>query len=263
MSVKPGAFTAQRPTVLVAAGLEPSARAGLLVDVETLRVAGVRFAGVATALTAQGEKVFRVEPVRAETVAAQVRVSVEDGVHAVKIGLVPNARVLNALSSTLPRNVPWVVDPVIRSSTGGQLSSLSPRYYLSFADAHVILTPNSLEAGWLLGRLAPSTEAEAAAAARDLLAKGFGAVLLKGGHLEGRPSDFVAVAGETKVWVLRGRRLTRTPAQRGTGCRFSSAVAAQLALGADLLSATRRAKDVVTRFIAILGRNSRSADPGV
>ena len=50
------------PVVLALSGLEPSGRAGLLADLETIRLARGRAAGIATALTAQGKQIFVVAP---------------------------------------------------------------------------------------------------------------------------------------------------------------------------------------------------------
>ena len=58
--------------MLILAGLEPEGRAGLLADVAAVREQGAHPVAVATALTAQGERTFRVQPVPVATIAAQV-----------------------------------------------------------------------------------------------------------------------------------------------------------------------------------------------
>src|SRR5262249_53565425 len=84
------------------------------------------------------------------------------------------------------------------------------------------------EAGWLLGRPAPRDADEAEEAARELLAKGFRSVVVKGGHLSGAPVDVVA----WKDGSRRLRRRERSPSSlRGTGCRFGAFLATRLAQG--------------------------------
>ncbi len=72
-------------------------------------------------------------------------------------------------------------------------------------------------------------------------------MLVKGGHLEG-PAVDVLYDGH-RVIELEADRID-TPHTHGTGCTLSSAIAARLALGDDLVTATRAAKAYVTRAIA-------------
>jgi hydroxymethylpyrimidine/phosphomethylpyrimidine kinase len=264
--------------VLVLAGLEPEGRAGLLADVEAIRQQGAHPVAVATALTAQGERTFRVAPVPTPMVAAQVRAALELGkVHAVKVGMLPDARVLAELglgvhartgrapprpglgnvpgaraltkvpgragrdSVNVSRGVPWVIDPVVQTSRGQRLSKLKPRDYLALAGPRVVITPNALEAAWLLGvrEVAPETAAE------QLVALGFGAAVVKGGHLRGWAVD--VVADREGVTRLDGPRLKAE--RRGTGCRFASAMAARLAQGDSAREAAAAAKDAVARYL--------------
>jgi len=242
--------------VLVLAGLEPEGRAGLLADVEAIRQQGAHPVGVATALTAQGERTFRVQPVPAATVAAQVRAALELGkVHAVKLGMLPDARVLARLGlvytqGRVPdaraiikhlRAIPWVIDPVVRTSRGQQLSTLQPSDYLVLAGLGVVITPNALEAAWLLGvrDVAPELAAE------QLVSLGFGAAVVKGGHVRGRAVD--VVADREGVTRLDGPRLKAD--RRGTGCRFASAMAARMAQGAPVREAAAAAKEAVARYL--------------
>lgn len=238
------------PRVLVVAGLEPSGRAGLLADVDAIRrLEGVPLA-VASAVTAQGERDFAVDPVRPSTIAAQIASLRERGaVDAVKLGMIPNRPALAAVHASLADvEAPWVVDPVVRTSAGQTLSTLTPRDYRSLARPDVVLTPNAIEAGWLLGRpRPPRTLEDAVRAAEALCALGFGAVVVKGGHLADAPADVLAT--ERGVDVLQARRLRRSPEQRGTGCRFASALAVALARGERVEAAVRMAKREVQSFL--------------
>jgi hydroxymethylpyrimidine/phosphomethylpyrimidine kinase len=201
---------------------------------------------VATALTAQGRRTFRVAPVSPAMVMAQVRAALEElePVRAVKVGLAPDLQLIHKLRRLLP-GVPWVVDPVVRSSRGEALSRAAARDFLALAGAEVVLTPNVDEAAWLLGG---RREREPGRSAERLVSLGFGAAVVKGGHLRGRPVDVVADAGGTHR--LEGRRLPRAPSVRGTGCRFASALAVGLARGEPVPHAAAAAKRAVEAYLA-------------
>ena len=77
---------------------------------------------------------------------------------------------------------------------------------------------------------------DARSAARRLKALGPGAVIIKGGHLEGPQAIDILFDGINLV-ELRGPRIATT-STHGTGCTFASAIAANLALGLDLREAT-------------------------
>ena len=110
---------------------------------------------------------------------------------AVKLGVVPDARTLRVLFSAAARlRVPWVVDPVVRTSRGERLSRLQPRDFRGLARPWVWLTPNIPELAWLLGRRTLPGHVEAVTEyATALLADGFGAVVVKGGHAVGPATD--------------------------------------------------------------------------
>jgi hydroxymethylpyrimidine/phosphomethylpyrimidine kinase len=239
----------RRPTVLVAAGLEGTGRVGLLADVSAVRAAGGLPTAVVTALTAQGSR-FCLLGVPTPFLAAQLEAALAAGrPAAVKLGMVPDARTLAALWPALVRlRVPVVVDPVVRTSRGESLSSLSPRDFRQLAAPSVWLTPNLPELAWLLGlpRLPRDVDA-VTELATALLAEGFAAVVVKGGHLEGPATDVLVTKERVQRFV--GARLVRDSGLRGTGCRFASTLATRLALGRDGSSAVRDAKRAVRRYL--------------
>jgi hydroxymethylpyrimidine/phosphomethylpyrimidine kinase len=184
-------------------------------------------------------------------VAAQIAAARELGpLHAVKWGMVPGPAQLSAASQALRgADAWWVVDPVVRTSRGQVLSRLSARAYLRLAGPRVVLTPNLDEAGWLLQRPAPRSVDEAAQAADALVAYGFGAVLVKGGHLPGDEGLADVLATAERIRLLRGEWLERAPERRGTGCRLASALATELGRGRPLEAAVRAARGLVVRYL--------------
>jgi hydroxymethylpyrimidine/phosphomethylpyrimidine kinase len=86
-----------------------------------------------------------------------------------------------------------------------------------------------------------------------LLACGARAVLIKGGHAEGAESvDLLIEPGGAVTRLAAARIATRNT--HGSGCTFSSALAAGLARGLDLAAAAREAKDYVTAALAAANR---------
>jgi hydroxymethylpyrimidine/phosphomethylpyrimidine kinase len=238
------------PRVLLAGGLEPSGRVGLLADAQAVRDAGGLPLLVVTAVTAQGRRTFAWRAVTPALVAAQVRALRELGpVHAVKLGMVPGVAQLRALLSALRGlRVPWVVDPVVEPSSGGRLSRLRRSDYLRLARGGVWLTPNAHEAAWLLNASPVRTAQGARLAAGALVDHGFAGVVVKGGHLEeAQAVDVLATAAELRV--LSAGRLRRRSEHRGTGCRFASTLATELARGTSPSLAVRRAGTAVRSFL--------------
>jgi hydroxymethylpyrimidine/phosphomethylpyrimidine kinase len=236
--------------VLVVAGLDPSGRAGLLADASMIRELGAVPLGVASVLTAQARDTFVAEPVGKGILTRQLQALLHLGpVHAVKLGTIPSRATLRAILDALSSlRVPWVVDPVVRTSRGEMLSRLKARDFRLIAEEKVVLTPNASEAGWLLGQArAPEGVEEALSAAEQLRSSGFGTVVLKGGHLRGSPVDIVAAQG--RAIVLEGQRIRRSADHRGTGCRFASALAVFLARGELLEAAARSAKREVEKYL--------------
>jgi len=225
------------PAVLVLAGLDPSGGAGLLADAEAIRAMGARPLCVATALTVQTTRAARsFKAVDAALIAESVRALLEEEeVRAIKIGMVGDASNARAIRALLPQGVPVVVDPVLAASSGTPLFSGRPRELLELARG-ALLTPNLAEAEALL---------EGPADARTLLARGPAAVLLKGGHLPGPPTDVLALPANTESFSA-GRIPVKA---RGTGCRLASAIAAGLARGTPVREAVIDARRYVREYL--------------
>jgi hydroxymethylpyrimidine/phosphomethylpyrimidine kinase len=224
---------------------------GLLADVEAVKAAAALPYAAPTALTDQTAK-SELTSVPPRFVIAQLRALVSEGVNAVKVGMVPSRLSLRAVQAGLAdARLPWVVDPITHSSRHFLLSTLQPGDFLALASPLTFLTPNALEAGWLLGRAPPRTPPEAERAARELCARGFGGIVVKGGHLRGAPVD--VVAWDKDVTLLR-RPVRRPHRWRGTGCRLASFLAAKLAQGESFPHAARLAH-------AYLGRLFREPPP--
>ena len=239
------------------AGSDSGGGAGIQADLKTFAALGVYGACVVTALTAQNTMgVAAIHDVPADFVAAQIDAVFSDlDVGAVKIGMLNNADVIGAVAAGLKRhrarNV--VLDPVMVASSGEDLLRADATEALqTLFPLTRLITPNLFEATALLGVPLAHDESEMRAQAQELLARGAGAVLMKGGHAGGPESvDLLVESGECRR--LAAPRID-TRNTHGTGCTLSAAIAAGLAKGRNLGDAVRDAKAYVSAAIAAADR---------
>ena len=237
---------------LTIAGSDSGGGAGIQADLKTFAAHGVYGTSAITAITAQNTLgVTAVHTVPADIVVAQIEAIASDiGTDAVKTGMLATAAIVEAVAAAiqeldLPR---VVVDPVMVAKGGSRLldeEAIETLRTELFPKA-LVLTPNTEEAASLLDDEVRTME-QARAAVRRLMGFGPGAVLLKGGHLEGDLAIDLLFDGINLI-ELRAPRIATT-STHGTGCTFASAIAANLALGLDLKTAAERAKTYVTEAI--------------
>ncbi|HTA74206.1 MAG TPA: bifunctional hydroxymethylpyrimidine kinase/phosphomethylpyrimidine kinase [Gemmatimonadaceae bacterium] len=232
--------------VLTIAGSDSSAGAGIQADLATFARFGVRGATAITAITAQNDGgVIAWSAVDPILVRAQI--DAIDRVDAVKSGMLANAAIVATVAEAIAerRLRPYVLDPVTVAGTGhalahGDLTPLILKCLVPLAD---LVTPNLGEAAALLG----SPVRDADSMARELVARGARAVLVKGGHRDG--DDVVDVLCDENG-VRQFRRTRVRVKTHGTGCRLSAGIAANLALGKSLDTAVEVAGDFVHELIS-------------
>jgi len=245
---------------LTVAGSDSGAGAGIQADLKTFAAHGVYGTCAITAVTAQNTQgVACWQALDADLVAAQMEAVVGDiGVDAVKIGMLANAAIAEAVAAAIrDLDLPQVVlDPVMVAKGGDRLISddgvATIRSEL-LRLAHVV-TPNIPEAEVLAGTSIQSL-ADMHEAATRILRLGPRVVLVKGGHLAGPESVDVCATGTTSFEIHAPR--VDTPHTHGTGCTLSSAIAANLALGLpdrEAIEAAREYLDGAIRHAPGLGR---------
>jgi hydroxymethylpyrimidine/phosphomethylpyrimidine kinase len=239
------------PRALTIAGSDSGGGAGIQADLKTFNAFRVFGMSVITAVTAQNSVgVQGVENLPPAFVARQLQSVLEDfGADAAKCGMLSTAPIIEAVAAALAARPidNLVVDPVMVAKSGDPLLQPDARAALiaRILPLAVVVTPNLPEAEALTG-MPVTNRAEMEEAARRIHAMGPRNVLVKGGHLKGEAVDL--------LWT--GRALTAFSAPRidstnthGTGCTFSAAIAAGLALGRPLAEAVREGKAYVTRAI--------------
>jgi len=240
---------------LTIAGSDSSGGAGIQADLKTFAALRVYGASVITALTAQNTRgVQAIHDVPADFVAAQIDSVFSDlAVGAVKIGMLSRPETIRAVAESLRRHatgIPVVLDPVMVATSGDRLISQEAVETLrsELMPLVTVITPNLPEAATLLDEGEAGHENEAVAQGRRLLARGARAVLIKGGHGEGRESVDHLIAADGTLRRFAAPRI-ETRNNHGTGCTLSAAVAAGLARGQGLAEAVGGAKTYVTAAI--------------
>jgi len=242
------------PVILAFGGFDPTGGAGVLMDCRAAAAAGVHACAVASCLTVQTTDSFS----RFASVPRDVLDDSLDAasrsfpLRAVKVGMVGTRAAAEAILSfaAARRDLPLVVDPVLRSSSGALLLSPSalPAYRLLLRRAGV-LTPNLPEAEKLLDRRIVSF-ADAADAAAELSGLTGASVVLKGGHFPWRGRrgvDIVFSDGRTTLLPPTGRRRGDP---HGTGCALAAAIAARIATGDAVVPAVLGAKSLLSKLVA-------------
>lgn len=226
-----------RPLVLVIGGLDPSG-AGIQADIETCFSLGAHALPIASALTVQNTQgLIRTVAIDPATIREQIRTVAADvtPIAACKIGMLPGREVADAIAealAVLSPSAPVILDPVLRSSSGGRLmgADLAQGLPEALMRRVSLVKPNVGEATelcWLDRDGAPRWQA-------------------------GQPRYMLVTGADTAAKSTAVHRLFEAGELRleiqqrlipgrfhGTGCTLSSAIAAYCALGMDLVEAVR------------------------
>ena len=235
------------PIALTIAGSDPSGGAGIQADLKTFHQFGVYGEAVIATVTVQNTtRVERLESLSPQLVINQIRAVVEDIPPAVvKTGALGSAANVHAVAELAREfKFPLVVDPVLMSTHGTPLLA-EDALRDELLQLATLITPNLQEASALSG-LAVSDVDGMRLAAEQIAALCAKAVLVKGGHLPGTAFDILLFEGR---WFEFPADRIDTRHTHGTGCAYSAAIAAELALGCDLPDAVRRAKQWITEAI--------------
>ena len=277
--------TQRQPIALTVAGSDSGGGAGIQADLKTFAALGVYAASVVTALTAQNTRGVRaIHNPPPGIVGAQIEAVLEDfTVTAIKIGMLGSVEIATVVAERLASSA-WkgcdsllplgeggpvgrsqerpsrdglrrrmraflVYDPVMIASSGDALTGSGFVEAVRHALLPLVdcLTPNLGEAAALLGEPLARSEADMAHQGEALLRLGPNAVLMKGGHLEGDETVDLLVT-ENAVRRFAAPRLA-SQNLHGTGCTLSSAIAANIVLGAPLPQAVAAARAFVRQAI--------------
>ena len=240
--------------VLTIAGSDSGGGAGIQADLKTYSALGCFGTSVITAVTAQNTLGVRsVHGIPAEMIKDQLQAVLDDiAPVAIKIGMINRAEVVQVIEKELKaynQSVPVILDPVMVATSGHRL--IEPDTVNQLVEKLFpivsLVTPNIDEA-IILSEQAIHNLDDMIAAGRKIIEKGANAVLIKGGHLIGPMIYDVFIYGKDAPVVLESAFIT-SKNLHGTGCTLSSAIAAEMAKGNNLLSAIKNAKNYISQAL--------------
>jgi hydroxymethylpyrimidine/phosphomethylpyrimidine kinase len=246
------------PVALSIAGSDSGGGAGIQADLKTFAALGVHGTSAISCLTAQNPKrVLAVEPCSPKMLRQQIEAVFEElNPAAVKTGMLFSAKNISVVvdffqnSKRKIKNLKLVVDPVMVSTSGAKLLEPAAIKILTqkLLPLAALVTPNLDEAEILTGCKIASVE-DLRSAAREIHARFGCAALVKGGHLKNnRAAMDIFFDGETEL--LLSAPFIKGVSTHGTGCTYSAAICAALALGHNLPHAVELGKNFITSAIA-------------
>lgn len=238
---------------LTIAGSDSGGGAGIQADLKTFHAHGVFGASVVTAVTAQNTvAVKRAFDLPLDLIEAQLDAVFEDlDIRAAKTGMLSSSGIVETVAAALRRREfgALVVDPVMISKSGYRLlkDDAIDGLKTHLLPLALVVTPNVYEAELLSGIRIDSSETMREAA-RRIHESGPRNVLVKGGHAAfDRATDILFDGREFRTFTSV---FVQTKNTHGTGCTYSAAITARLALGEPVLTAVEHAKIYISRAIA-------------
>jgi hydroxymethylpyrimidine kinase/phosphomethylpyrimidine kinase len=239
------------PVALTIAGSDSGGGAGIQADLKTFAAFSVHGASAIACLTAQNPaRVLAIEACRPEMLRRQLEaVFQEIPPAAIKTGMLFSPGNVSVVADFLKdKKALLVVDPVLVATSGARLLKSPALKVLveKLLPLATLITPNLSEAE-ILGRRQISTLEDMDDAARRIHSEFGCAVLVKGGHLRGGQATDIFYNGKRRLTL--SERFVAGIRTHGTGCVYSAAICAALALGQDLPQAVQTGKKFITKAI--------------
>src|SRR6185503_9804735 len=241
----------KNPVVMTVAGFDPSAGAGVLADIKTISAFGCYGIAAVTSVTLQNTQI--IAGACNQTPASlrqQMSMLFDDfDVAAIKTGMLPTEEIVKEVATLVSeRDLHVIVDPVLRSTSGQELSDERAteallKYLLPLSS---LVTPNVTEAERLSGTVIRDRRSMEQAAS-ELRSRGARAVLITGGDSES-DNCLDMLLDDQGTTVFDSMRV-RSRHTHGTGCTLASAIACLMARGKTLRESIPIAKLYVTQAI--------------
>ena len=224
--------------VLIIAGSDSSGGAGIQADIKTVTSLGCYAMTAITAVTAQNTTgVKSIIPIKPKEISNQIEFTSKDiKANAIKIGMLHSKQVITAVMKSLKKiNIKKIVlDPVMVAKGGTKL--INDKAILDIKNKLMkkilLITPNIPEAE-LLTKTKIKSVKDMVRAGKLLINLGAKNVLIKGGHLKSKEMNDVLL-NKKMIKIFKSKKY-KSKNTHGTGCTLSSAIAANLSCGKDLI----------------------------
>ncbi len=248
------------------AGSDSGGGAGLQADLKTFTAFGVYGSSVITSITAQNTRsVLGIQDIPPEMVGLQIEAVLTDiGTDAVKTGMLSNRGIIREVVKRVDEFfLEPVVDPVMVTKGGDMLlkQDAVDLYSSELVPRAKLLTPNIREVEVLTGIRIRKIE-DMVHSAELLIDEGARSVVVKGGEFDEKVIDVFHDGKEVKL--LKGEEFEGN--KHGSGCTYSAAITALLALGKDMREAvtiSRRFVEDAIKMGSGVGRGERPVNHSV
>lgn len=239
---------------LTIAGSDTSGGAGMQADLKTFQEHGTYGMVALTVVVTMDPKTWshNVTPLPTDLLQAQIDTAISTGIDAIKTGMLASEDIIKIASDAIQRaNTKHVViDPVMVCK--GDDEVLNPgntkamiQYLLPYA---TVTTPNLFEAGQLAEMPTPKTVDDVKAVAKEIVARGAKAVVVKGGKKLQHDKAVDVFYNGQDFYLLETDKFD-TVWNHGAGCTFAAAITANLANGLSINDAVFEAKEFVAAAI--------------
>ena len=245
--------------LLTIGGSDPSSGAGIQGDIKTFTMFGAYPLTAITVITSQNTSKFnQSQPVSSKMLEQQISSVLTDfKIDGIKIGMVYNSTIIKTIQKQLNNtNIPIVLDPVIRSTTGGILlkkSAVNDFKKFLIPLSHTI-TPNKTEAE-IISNIKISSKKSCLLAARKIQRMGTKNVIITGIENNGKIIDFI-LENDTH-YEITGKKISLE--NHGSGCTYSSAILFSICNGDSIKKSVRFAKNIALTSI----KNAKTLGKGI
>lgn len=240
-------------------GSDPSSGAGIQSDVKTFDSLNAYGLTIITAITGQNTSSFgMVQPASQKILKNQIDSVISDfKIDGIKIGMVYNSEIIKTISRELKnKKIPIVVDPVIKSTTGGLLIERKAiKDFKKFLiPLSTVITPNKFEAE-ILSEIKINSKKTLQRAAQKIQDMGAKNVIITGLETNDQISDFILE--QKNQYTISGKKILKI--NHGSGCNYSASLLFSLASGTSLREAVKFSKQFTFNSI----KNSQSIGHGI
>lgn len=245
--------------ILSVGGSDPSSGAGIQSDLRVFSLLDCYCFTVITGITSQNtSKFIDVVPTSISSIKNQIDSILSDfQIDVIKIGMVYNSSIIRTLYNYFKTlKVPIIVDPVIKSTTGGILleHDAMPDYKKYIVPLAHTITPNVYEAEKISG-IRLKSKNDLIKIAKKILNMGAKNVIITGYKSKNMISDFI-YDGEKKLEVT-GKELKQE--NHGSGCNYSAALCYGIAKKKTIFDSGKCAKEFTINSII----NSKKLGKGI
>ena len=246
--------------ILSIGGSDPSSGAGIQSDIKVFSKLDIHCLTVITAITGQNTSNFgMIEPVSKNILENQLESIITDfKIDGIKIGMVYNSEIIKTLYHHLKKlKIPIVVDPVIKSTTGGMLIEKAAiidfkKFIIPLA---TIITPNKFEAE-ILTKMKINSINTPEKIAKKIQRMGAKNIVITGIKIKNKKiSDFVLE--KNKKYYITDKEISKI--NRGSGCIHSASVLYSIVKSKNIRKALEFAKKNTFNSI----KNSKKIGKGI